>query len=142
MYKTILVPLDHSSADEAILSHVRQLVMLTGARLVLVHVADGYAARYQKSLNLADSPEIIEDRAYLDKRRAELAAAGMTVTAHLGIGDPAQEILKIAGSEGADLIAMSTHGHGFVMDVLLGSVSHQLRHRTDVPILLVRAPKA
>ena len=139
MYNTILVPLDNSSADAAIVSHVQPLARLTGARLILVHVADGYAARNQQQLDLEDSEEIRADREYLEQRRKELAQAGFEVTTVLVCGDPADQILAVAKHETCDLIAMSTHGHRFIKDILLGSVANTVRHRTDIPVLFIRA---
>ena len=139
MYKQILIPLDNSPVDNVILSHIRPLAKLTGANLVLVHVADGYVARYQKQLNLEDSQEIKEDRLYLERKEKELREEGFQVKAFLGEGDPASEILAVADQEHCDLIAMSTHGHRFLKDVILGSVADNIRHRTDIPILMIRA---
>jgi nucleotide-binding universal stress UspA family protein len=141
VYKCILVTLENSPTDEVILRHIRPLARLMGASLILMHVSDGYVARHQESLNLADSDEIREDRAYLERRRAELAAEGFTVTATLACGEPADQILAFAEKEGCDLIAMSTHGHRFISDFILGSVADSVRHRTDIPVLLVRAPR-
>ena len=142
MYRTIVIPLENSPSDEAILRHIRPLARLAGATLWLIHVADGHAARNQDQLNLADSQEIQDDRAYLERRCAELTAEGFTTHTHLDRGEPAAGILALAHRINADLIAMSTHGHGFVMDLLLGSVASDVRHRTDVPVLLIRAKKA
>jgi len=139
VYKTIIIPLDTTPADETILRHIRQLASLCGSRLVLVHVADGHAARNQRELNLADSPEMIEDREYLSHRASQLKKDGFDATFHLACGDPAPEILKIAAAEGADLIAMSTHGHGPLKDFVLGTVASEVRHKTSIPVLLVRA---
>ncbi len=141
MYRTILIPLDNTPADEAILSHIRPLARQMGSRLVLVHVADGFAARAQQSLNLAESEEMQSDRAYLERRRAELAAEGFDASFELRSGEPAREILSLAGKVNCDLIAMSTHGHGIIKDFILGSVASDVRHRTDIPVLLVRAKK-
>ncbi len=138
MYHTILVPLDNTPFDAAIVEHVQPLARMTGGRLILVHVADGYAARNQEELDLEDSEEIRQDRAYLEQRRRELAEAGFEVSTLLVCGDPAEQILSIAEREKCDLIAMSTHGHRFVKDVILGSVASSVRHRTDIPVLLVR----
>ena len=135
----ILIPLDNSPADEAILTHIRQLARLTGARLTLVHVADGFMARNQKRLGLDES-----DR---DARRPRLSGpprgrAGrprdFKVDAILECGEPADQILAIAEREACDLIAMSTHGHRFLSDLILGSVAEQVRHRTGIPVLLIR----
>lgn len=141
MYRTILIPLDNTRTDEAILAHIRPLARLAGASLVLVHVADGFAARNQEALNLQDSPEILEDRAYLARRERELAAEGFKCKAFLEKGDPATGILAVASSESADLIAMATHGHRMIADFVRGSVADDLRHRTCIPILMLRAPK-
>ena len=140
MYKKIIIPLDNSVTDEAILVHVRKLARLTHAQLVLVHVADGFAAHLQDQLNLADSEEIKDDQAYLDQVSATLEREGFKVKAVLVQGkDPADGILSVAETEGCDLIAMATHGHQFIEDMILGSVADALRHRTDIPILMIRS---
>lgn len=142
MYRKILIPLDNSATDDVILNHIRPLARLTKADLVLVHVADGYAARLQKQLNLADSQEIKEDSLYLKKRTEELTSEGFKVKNYLLAGDPTPEIIRISEQESCDLIAMSTHGHGFFKDFILGSVAENLRHRTNIPILMVRSTPA
>ncbi|OGX06755.1 MAG: hypothetical protein A2Z88_10920 [Omnitrophica WOR_2 bacterium GWA2_47_8] len=141
MYRKILIPLDISPIDLPILRHIRSLARLTNAELVFVHVADGYAARLQQELDLADSEEIKDDRAYLAEKAKEFTQEGFQVKNFLLAGDPATEILKVAEKEQCDLIAMSTHGHRFFKDILLGSVAENLRHRTDTPILMIRASK-
>ena len=141
MYKHILIPLDNSPTDEAILHHIRGLARLTGARLTLLHVADGFMARNQERLGLDESEEMRNDRAYLEQRRAELAAEGYDVDAVLACGEPAEHILTVAERENCDLIGMSTHGHRLFGDLLFGSVASEVRHRTDIPVLLIRAGK-
>lgn len=138
MYRTILVPLDTSSADEAILAHVRELARHTQAAIVLVHVSDGFAARHQEALDLQDSREITDDRAYLSRRENELRQGGFSVTSVLEKGDPATGILAVADRVNADLIAMGTHGHRLIGDLLRGSVANELRHRCTRPILMIR----
>ena len=139
MYKQILIPVENSPADHTILNHIRALAKLLGAGLVLVHVADGYAARLQNELNLEDSEEIKNDKRYLEQLKEELAQDGFGVKTYLVQGEPSDEILSIAKKEGCDLIAMSTHGHRFLKDFILGSVAENIRHRTDIPILMVRS---
>ncbi len=139
MYRHILIPLDCGPTDEVILQHIRPLARLTGARLTLVHVADGFMARHQ--YRLAESPEMKADRAYLERRRAELAAEGFEVDWVLACGEPPVEILALVDKEDCDLIAMATHGHRFLADLILGSTAHTIRHRTEVPVLMVRARK-
>ena len=139
MYKKILIPLENSATDQVILQHIRSLAKLTGASLVFVHVADGYVARLQQQLNLRDSEEIKEDRHYLDEQKNKFVHDGFTVKTYLATGEPSQNILAIAEKEKCDLIAMSTHGHRFLKDLLLGSVAENIRHRTHIPILMIRA---
>ena len=137
MYKTILVTLDGTRTDRAIIEHVKPLAKLAQSRLVLLHVADGWAARtYGPD---AVSPEIAEDTAYLKKIRAELEAAGIATEAELAYGDPATEIVKWVRRQGCDLVAMSTHGHRFLADLFLGTTASRVQHSISVPVLLLRA---
>ena len=139
MYKKILIPLDNSPSDQAIVEHIQPLAKMMSASVVLIHVADGYAARLQSELNLADSEEIKKDEEYLARRQLEFEQKGLKAKSLLVQGEPADEILKIAGQEHCDLIAMSTHGHRFVKDLILGSVEDSIRHNTDIPILMIRS---
>ena len=138
MYKRILVPVENSSYDDAILQHVRGLAKLCGASVILIHVADGFAARNAKELHLRESEEMRLDMGYLEKLTADLERDGIDADSVLAGGDPAKEIAEAAERENCDLIAMSTHGHRFVKDVLYGSVANEVRHITRVPVLLVR----
>ena len=139
MYSNILIAIEHSDADRAVLSHVQSLARLTGARLLLVHVADGWAARYFDELKLRESEEMKTDRAYLEGLQRDLTSQGFKVEARLARGDPATELIKAATDQNADLIAMSTHGHRFISDVLLGATADRVRHLVKIPVLLLRA---
>ena len=141
MYKRILVPLENSSYDEAILAHVRELARVTGASLMLIHVADGFAARHANQLHLRESEEMRLDLEYLELKAEELKRDGFDVDSVLAGGDPAREIAEAAQREQCDLIAMSTHGHRWLKDLLYGSVASEVRHITRVPVLLVRGGK-
>jgi len=139
MYRRILVAVENSGADRTILAHVAELARLTGASLLLVHVADGWAARNFDQLKLRESEEMKIDRDYLDRLRGELEGRGLSVETRLAMGDPATELVKVSEEQGVDLIAMSTHGHRFVKDVLLGATADKVRHLVKVPVLLLRA---
>ena len=139
MYRHILVAVENSDADRTILEHVTQLAQLTGARLLLVHVADGWAARHFNHLNLRESEEMQADRAYLQTLRQDLAGRGFQVDTELAMGDPANELVRVAIDRQVDLIAMSTHGHRFLADVLHGATADKVRHLVKVPVLLLRA---
>ena len=140
MYDRILVPLEHSAADDTILAHVRGLARIHGAELLLMHVADGFAARNQKQLDLRESEEMRDDREYIERVCDELESEGFRCDALLASGDPASEIAAAAERERASLIAMSTHGHKLIGDIIHGSVANEVRHRSMVPVLLVRCP--
>ena len=137
MYKTILVTLDGTPTDRAIIEHIKQLAKLTQGRVVLLHVADGWAARTFGAD--AISPEITEDTAYLNRVRSEFQSAGIPAEAELAYGEPANEIVKWVGQKGCDLVAMSTHGHRLIADIFLGATASRVQHRISVPVLLLRA---
>ncbi|HET9358190.1 MAG TPA: universal stress protein [Vicinamibacterales bacterium] len=139
MYRKILVAVENSGADRTILTHVRQLAALTGAEILLVHVADGWAARHFDQLKLRESEEMKIDRAYLDQLATELRAGSLTVATELAMGDPATELIRLAEERKVDLIAMSTHGHRFFNDLLRGTTVTKVRHVVKIPILLLRA---
>jgi len=141
MYARILVPLEHSAYDAAILEHVRRLARLCGAKVILIHVADGWAARNIQQLGLRESEEMRADREYLERMASALEADGLEVDAILASGDPPREITETAMREHCDLIAMSTHGHRFLSDLLYGSVADSVRHRCTIPVLLVRGSR-
>jgi nucleotide-binding universal stress UspA family protein len=137
MYGTILVTLDGTPSDRAIIEHIKQLAQLAHSRLVLLHVADGWAARtYGPD---AVSPEIAEDTAYLEKVLAEFQSVGISAQAELAYGEPANEIIKWVKQKGCDLVAMSTHGHRFLADVFLGTTASRVQHSIKAPVLLLRA---
>jgi nucleotide-binding universal stress UspA family protein len=139
MYQRILVAIENSAADRTILEHVAGLARLTGARLVLVHVADGWVARNFDQLKLRESEEMKTDREYLERLKADLTARGFSVETHLAMGDPATELIKAVEDQRVDLIAMSTHGHRYLSDLLHGATADRVRHLVKVPVLLLRA---
>jgi nucleotide-binding universal stress UspA family protein len=137
MYNKILVTLDATPTDRAIIEHIKGLAAIMHSKVVLLHVADGWAARAYGAD--AVSPEIAHDTAYLEKVRAEFQSAGVPAEAELAYGEPAKEIVKWVREEGCDLVAMSTHGHRFIADLVLGTTSRRVRHSVSVPVLLLRA---
>lgn len=139
MYQRILVPVEHSEYDEVILSHIRQLARTCNdASIVLIHVADGWAARNINQLDLRESEEMKSDREYIESIAESLENEGFQAEAILAGGDPAKEIAACAQRENCDLIAMATHGHRGLSDVLRGSVANELRHISMTPVLMVR----
>jgi nucleotide-binding universal stress UspA family protein len=141
MYKHILVPLEHSEYDTAIIEHVRKLASLCHSSVIFMHVADGFAARNVKQLNLRESEEMRTDREYLEQVCASLEEDGIESDCLLAAGDPGKEIAEAAAREQCDLIAMSTHGHRFIKDMIYGSVANEVRHLSRIPVLLVRGER-
>jgi nucleotide-binding universal stress UspA family protein len=141
MYNTILVPVENRESDQTILRHIRSLAKLTDAKLTLLHVADGWAARNYERFKLQESEEMRQDREYLASLSAQLESEGYQVKTVLAMGDPATEIIKLAQEEAIDLIAMTTHGHRLLGDFLHGSTADKVRHQVDVPVLLLKVRK-
>lgn len=141
MFKKILVALDHSKADAVLLSQVKELARLTHGEVLLLHVSTGWKAQWQQDLNLTDSDEMHEDRAYLKTLEDELRSEGYIVSARHAAGKPADEILKTAREEQCDLIAMASHGHRLLDDVIYGTTITKVRHAAETPIFLVRGIK-
>lgn len=140
MYNTILVTLDGTPTDRAIIDHVKQLAKFALSRVVLLHVADGWAARsYGPD---AISPEITQDKAYLERILEEMQGSEIPAEAELAYGDPATEITRWIQRRHCDLVAMSTHGHRFLADLFLGTTATRVQHSVSVPILLLRAKPA
>jgi universal stress protein A len=137
MYKTILVTLEGTPTDRKIIEHVKQLAKMAKSRIVLLHVADGWAARTFGPE--AVGPEIDQDMAYLEKIKAEFLSDNIQTDAELSFGEPADEIIKWVQNENCDLIAMSTHGHRFLSDLFLGSTATRVRHSINIPVLLLKA---
>jgi nucleotide-binding universal stress UspA family protein len=135
------VALENTRADQSLLPHIEQLAALLHSELLLVHVADGWVARNFNQLKLAESHEMKEDRRYLEATANRLRESGLEVSYHLALGDPATEILKAAEAEQCDLIAMTTHGHRLIGDIVYGSTIESVRHRARIPLLVVRASK-
>jgi nucleotide-binding universal stress UspA family protein len=138
MYHHILIPLENTPADETILAHIKPLARMTGAKLLLIHVSDGWVARNFNQLNLAESEEMKQDRVYLETRSRELNDEGFSCAAVLALGEPSDEIIKLAQDKNVDLIAMSTHGHRFIRDILHGATADKVRHEVDIPVLLLK----
>jgi len=141
MFKKILVALDHSKADRALLPKVKELARLTGAELLLVHVSTGWAAQWREDLNLTDSKEVTEDHDFLEATGQELRSEGFQVSTSQGFGEPAHEILTLARQKKCDLIAMTTHGHRLISDLIHGTTITKVRHESEIPIFLVKAER-
>src|SRR5262245_18436088 len=107
------------------------------SRVVLLHVADGWAARTFGPDGV--SPEVTADRAYLGSIRTEFEAVSVEAETVLAFGEPADEIVNWIRDKGCDLVVVSTHGHRFLADLFLGTTASRVQHQVSVPVLLLRA---
>jgi nucleotide-binding universal stress UspA family protein len=137
MYQNILVTLDTTATDRAIIDHVKQLASKLNSNVVLLHVANGPVAKWRGED--AGSQEIEQCRVYLEATRVEFEGTGVSTNAVLAYGDPVKEIIKYVKDNPCDLVAMSTHGHQFVADLVLGQTANKVQHSISVPMLLLRA---
>jgi nucleotide-binding universal stress UspA family protein len=132
LYRRILVPLDGTDVDHAILAHVAELAHLCGAEVILLRVAH-YHLRDEMVHELEDA------EVQLAHTAGELSERGLQVRTVVGRGEPVDVIIEQAEELDVDLVAMATHGHGPLSRMVYGSVAEKVRHRTDVPLLLVKA---
>ncbi len=137
MYKRILVTLDGSQTDRAIIDHIKALAALMHSHVVLLHVASSAAAKYHGPE--ASGTEVEQGNQYLQTVCEELRKAGVGTEAQMAFGDPAREIVNWVRREGCDLIAMSTHGHHMLADLFFGTTAIRVQHNVSVPVLLLRA---
>ncbi len=137
MYDKILLPLDASPTDRAIIEHIKKLAGIMHSQVVLFHVATGASAQFRGAD--AAGKEIDESRAYLERVQTEFEAANIPAMAELGYGEPAKEIIKWIQEKGCDLVAMATHGHKLLADIALGTTASRVQHNVSVPVLLLRA---
>jgi manganese transport protein len=137
MYQKILVALENGPADERLLPHIAEFARRMGSALLLLHVADGWAARNYEQLKLAESAAMKADFDYLSARAAKLTGAGLRVETLLALGHPSNEIVRVAEEMKCDLIALGSHGHKSLGDLVHGSTVDRVRHSATVPLLVV-----
>jgi nucleotide-binding universal stress UspA family protein len=137
LYKTILVTLEGTPTDRAIIDHIKRLAPAMQSRVILLHVASGVPAQYHRTD--AAGKEVEESKVFLGRVRDELTAEGIPAEAQLAYGEPAAEIIKWVQKNGCDLVAMSTHGHQLIADLVLGTTANRVQHSLSVPVLLLRA---
>ena len=131
------MPLECTPTDRAIIEHIKLLAPAMQSRVVLLHVATGVPAKYHGPD--AAGKEVEESNVYLARVRAEFIAAGIPVEVELAYGEPAKEIVNWVRQNGCDLVAMSTHGHQLIADLVLGTTAIRVQHSLSVPVLLLRA---
>lgn len=137
MYKKILVVLENAETDKKLIFHVKELAKILHSQILLLHVAEGWMARNYDELDLQESDEMKKDREYLEKISQEISKNEINVESFLALGEPSKEILKVADKEQCDLIAMTSSGHKFWGDLLIGNTIESVRHHTNIPLLIL-----
>ena len=137
MYETILLPLDGSTTDKAIIAHVQALATAMRSRVVLLHVVTGPQAEWNGPDAAGEKVE--RTKAYLEDVRSQVATAGINVQLALAFGEPAQQIVRWVEQNGCDLVAMGTHGHKWLSDIVLGFTASRVQHALSVPVLMLRS---
>jgi len=144
MYKTILVPLDGSKRAEGILCHVEELSKLYHARVIFLQVVEPSPLVVGPEGSIVLHQEEIERwtkeaESYLTAIQGEFQKKGIETEKHVINGPVVEAIIKVAEKEGADLIALASHGRSGLSQVFYGSVAAGVLHRVDRPLLLIRS---
>jgi manganese transport protein len=137
VYRTILVPLDHTVRDRGALAHAAAMARAYGAKLHLLHVEEGVTSQIYGSE--ASTAEVQAGEKYLDEILEGLHAQGIEVEVAVAHSrDPKQEIVRLARQLKPDLLVMGAHGHKGIRDIVFGQTINAVRHAIDVPLLIVR----
>lgn len=135
--KTIVFPTDFSTASDAALHHAELLAKASGARLLIVHVEEPPLAYGGGELYYGlPEPDSERIRSMLEGVRPSDPA--VSFEHRLTMGDPASEVVRIAGEEGAELIVLGTHGRTGLTRLLMGSVAEVIVRRASCPVLVYR----
>ena len=130
-FSNILVLLDCSPVDDAVVNQVLRMASGGGVRVTLVHVVHSHTLDQDRALR-EKSGECMSERVL------QFAAASVKAEPLFLSGEPETELTRHINAGTYDLVAMATHGHKLFQDMLLGSVSDYLKHTVNVPLLMVR----
>jgi manganese transport protein len=133
--KHIAAALGRDDSDTAVVSRALSLAKAEKALLTLIHVADSAPAQFYSSD--AYDEHTRDDEQYLLEIAAEVRDAGVAVEIALPQGDPSKELISFAESHGVDMLVMGSHGHRLIGDLLWGQTVDPVRHRVEIPVLVV-----
>jgi len=131
LYKKILVTVDCSPVDNTIIEHVSALAVQNSAKVYLLHVVHSHTLDQRRALRK-------KAESCLESHRKDMESQKIEVYKVIRDGEPEDEILDEIENNDYDLVAMATHGHTFIGDLLFGSVSKSLKHKIKVPLLLLK----
>ena len=145
MYTTILVPLDGSKRAERILPYVEELARHYDSKVVFLQVVEPtppipgpggtYVGLYEQGLQRQTE----NAESYLAALQGEFREKGIEARRRVAHGRVVDEIINVAERDGADLIAIASHGRSGLSQVFYGSVAAGVLHRVDRPLLLIRS---
>jgi manganese transport protein len=137
-FASILVPLDHSPLDRVAVTHASALAKSHGSKILLLHVEEGVASQVYG--DAAQSAEEQEGARYLRRIEERLAAQSIDSESIVAYSThPRDEIVRTARKRKPDLIVMGAHGHKAFQDLVFGSTINAVRHKVDIPVLVVRS---
>jgi manganese transport protein len=140
VYRSILVPLDHTRLDALAVNHAAAMARLYGAKVYLLHVEEGVTSRIYGPA--AADAEVELGEQYLERVAQSLRDQGVTVETSISHSpSPRKEIVRYAREIHPDLLIMGAHGHGGLKDLIFGNTINPVRHNLDVPMLIVRPGK-
>jgi manganese transport protein len=134
-YNHIAVTIDFSKNDQDCIRHA---LMQGGkkAKYSLIHVVETAGARYYGKQVMDNETQ--SDVSNLDKYVEALTKLNYKAEAKIGYGGPATAIAEIVNSEGIDFIVMGSHGHKALKDLIFGTTVNSVRHKVNVPVLVVK----
>lgn len=133
-YRNIGIAIDFSGNDKKIISNALSQGGVN-ANYLFIHVVESAGARYYG--NFTSDNEAKLDEEYLQNYVEDLAALGYHARYKVGFGDASNAIVKIAGENQLDLLVMGGHGHKGIKDLLFGSAIDAVRHKIQIPVLIV-----
>ena len=145
--KTILAPIDFSSATETVVEEAADLARAMEGKVVLLTVLQPPAITNEYSAlvdNLAEIMAAGEKNAArrLAEIESKLKAAQVPVETVQLNGPPIRLIVEQAKELGASYIVMGSHGHTALYDLLVGSTTHGVLMRAKCPVVITPGPKA
>jgi manganese transport protein len=134
-YRRIGVAVELEGRDDAVLAQAVAVARANGARLLAIHVVEGFGADFHGAA--AADQESRRDRERIAELASHLRADGLETEGILGYGKPADELIRLAYDKELDLLVVGTHGHGFLADLALGQTVAPVLHRLTIPVLVV-----
>ena len=143
MYERVLVPLDGSERAEAILPLIEQMAGPLDAEFILLRVVEPVSPAEAIASAGVVSPDSftwreMEAKQYLHGVERRLSKKGLRASIHLALGVPTEEILAMAKTTGADLIAIATHARSALGRLVFGSVAETVLRASSIPVLMIR----